>query len=43
MGGLPAGMDINKLMSDPSILMAMQNPKMMQARFALHTLLNPKP
>ncbi|KAJ1482555.1 hypothetical protein T484DRAFT_1803541, partial [Baffinella frigidus] len=30
MGGMPPGMDFGKLMSDPSIMAAMQNPKMMQ-------------
>ena len=27
---MPEGMDFSKLMSDPSIMAAMQNPKMMQ-------------
>jgi len=33
-GGMPgmAGMDFSKIMGDPEIMAAMQNPKMMQAR-----------
>jgi hypothetical protein len=30
MGGMPAGMDFSKIMGDPEIMAAMQNPKMMQ-------------
>jgi hypothetical protein len=32
MPGMPPGMDFSKIMSDPEIMAAMQNPKMMQVR-----------
>ena len=37
MPGMPAGMDFSKIMSDPEIMAAMQNPKMMQVFMEMQT------